>query len=208
MIQRLDLHCLCRGAWSVSGWTYMLLSQMFGVLCTVHLLINIELMGYCIIVCNVCAALKFSVAGARTDWLAKASGLCAKQLMTRTWMANISIGPVVLNASTKRSSISGLSVIAFKTSNTSSASGGSFINWSLFSRWWRECVIRSTKFWISLMNCSVKTVPLYGPMLSQLSLRVLAISLIAMLGRDTHFHFQSFNVQRILLSDKFCSASP
>ena len=62
-------------------------------------------------------ALKFSLAGALADWLMKASGLCSKQLMTRTWMAIISIGPVVLRASTKRSSISGLSLIAFKTSN-------------------------------------------------------------------------------------------
>ena len=51
----------------------------------------------------------------------KVSGLGSKQLMTRTRMAIVSIGTVVLKASTKISSISGLSLIAFKTSNTSSA---------------------------------------------------------------------------------------
>ena len=66
-------------------------------------------------------ALKFFLVGARSDWLAKVSGLGSKQLMTRTRMAIVSIGPVVLKASTKISSISGLSLIAFKTCNTSSA---------------------------------------------------------------------------------------
>ena len=53
-------------------------------------------------------------------------------------MAIISIGPVVLKASRKRSSISDLSLIAFKTSNTSSASGGLFTNQSLLSRQQRK----------------------------------------------------------------------
>ena len=79
------------------------------------------------------------------------------------------------------------------TSNTSSASGGSLTNRSLLSRWWRESVMGSTKFWISSMNSLVKTVPLHGRMLSQLSLRGLAILLIAMVGRDNHSQFQSFN---------------
>ena len=84
-------------------------------------------------------ALKFFQVGTRSDWLAKVSGLGSKQLMTRTRMAIVSIGTVVLKASTKISSISGLSLIAFKTSNTSSAWGGSFTNRSLLSRQRRKC---------------------------------------------------------------------
>ena len=60
----------------------------------------------------------------------------------------------------------------------------------------------------SSTNAWVKTVPLYLCRVSMSSLRVPAISDIAMLGLASHSQFQSFNLAKILSSGRFSSALP
>ena len=118
----LDLHC--SPSCPCCGLLYMVLSHMLVVRWTARRLIRIALMRYYIIVVGNGSVQKASVAGDLADCAANASGLWSRQLQTRTWIAIMSTGPVALKASTKRSSTCWLSLIARRTSSTSSVSGG------------------------------------------------------------------------------------
>ena len=84
---------------------------------------------------NVGPALNFSEVAARTVRSAKASGLCMRQLMTRTWTAIMRTGPTALKASVKRSSTQGSKLMAFRICRRSLASGGIGVQFVLVVHW-------------------------------------------------------------------------
>lgn len=196
--------CLC----GLSVAEYCDLSQRSSERWTILLFWRMESIRYWLIAVFVGSVRSASVDGFFTDCSAKASGLCRRQLNARTWMDIISTGPQALKAAANMSSVASSLWMASITSNTSSLSGGSFELRSLLSRRPRAGSSGSQNVCTLSTKVGVNTVPLCLMMCLKLSLRVAAISDIAIFGRLSHSQFHDFNLARILSSGTSCNASP
>ena len=196
--------CRC----GVSLAEYCDLSHRSSVRWTVLLFWRIVSIRYWLTAVLVGCVRKASVEAFFTDWSANASGLCRRQLNASTWIAIIKTGPQALNACINMVSVTSSLWMASMTSKMSSLSGASFEYLSLLSRRRRAGIIGLQKLSSLSTKLGVKTVPLCLGMLSQLSLRVAAISDMPMFGRLSHSQFQSFKRARILSSGRSCRASP